>query len=76
MAYGVESGISYADPGAVRARLEGDKEGLRARLLDLDAVPRVPFSGWDEWDETGLLKPGVAGHSPSIQAEPQGAKAA
>ena len=70
VAYGVESGISYSDPGAVRTRLEGYKESLRARLTDLDAVPRVPFSGWDDWDERGLLKPGVAGHSAFVRAEP------
>ncbi len=70
VAYGVESGISYSDPGAVRARLEGYKDALRARLLNLDAVPSLPFSGWDDWDESGLLKPGVAGHSFFVRSEP------
>ena len=69
-ACGVEGGIRYSDASEIPARLEGYKDGLRRRLLTLDKTEPMKFNGWDDWDESGRLKPGVEGHSPFMRAEP------
>ena len=51
-------------------RLEGYQAALAQRLATLDATEPMRFNGWDDWDETGRLKPGRAGYSPFMRAEP------
>ena len=43
---------------------------LAHRLETPDATEPMRFNGWDDWDETGRLKPGRAGYSPFMRAEP------
>ncbi len=70
VAFGVESGIQYSDPAEIPRRLEGYKTVLEQRLKTLDATEPMRFNGWEDWDETGRLKPGRAGYSPFMRAEP------
>lgn len=70
VAFGVESGIQYSDPAEIPRRLEGYKNALEQRLRTLDATEPMRFNGWDDWDETGRLKPGRAGYSPFMRADP------
>ena len=67
---GIEGGRAYSDPAEIPGRLQGHKDELRRRLLGLDAAEALRFSGWDDWDGDGRLKPGVPGHSPFMRAEP------
>lgn len=69
-ACGVEGGIQYSEASEVTARLEGYKDGLRERLLAFERTEPMKFNGWDDWDESGRLKPGVEGHGPFMRAEP------
>jgi len=48
--------------------LEAAKADWAARLSNLDADTPIPFPGWDDWDDDGVLKPGVEGHDFFIQA--------
>ena len=69
VAFGVEGGIQYSEPGEMPERLEGYRAALAQRLEELDATEPMRFNGWDDWDETGRLKPGRAGYSPFMRAE-------
>ncbi len=69
VAFGVEGGIQYSEPGEMPERLEGYRAALARRLEELDATEPMRFNGWDDWDETGRLKPGRAGYSPFMRAE-------
>ena len=65
---GVEGGLRYSPETEVAARLARAERALAGRLGALEAVPAIPFSGWADWDASGRLKPGVAGHSPFMRA--------
>ena len=69
-ACGVEGGIQYSEAGEVSVRLEGYKDSLRQRLLTFERTEPMKFNGWDDWDASGRLKPGVEGHSPFMRADP------
>lgn len=70
-AFGVQGGgYAYRAEEAFRAQLEGYKADWRARLENLAGESPIPFPGWDDWDETGRLKPGVEGHDYFIRARP------
>jgi len=70
VAFGVEGSLRYSDPDQVVARLRGYKAALRARLEGLEGSAPLVFNGGRDWDESGRLKPGVAGHSPFMRAKP------
>jgi NAD(P)H dehydrogenase (quinone) len=70
VSFGVEAGVSYSDPGAVRERLARHRLGFSRRLDELDSVEPMSFSGWDDWDQAGRLRPGVPGYSPFMRARP------
>ncbi len=70
VAAGVEGAIKYSDVDAHAHRIAGYKDELRQRLLALDSTEPLRFNGWDKFDEEGRLKPGVAGHSYFMRAEP------
>ena len=67
--YEISGAIAYgdADPGARRDACERD---LRARLRSLDDERPLPFNGFDDLDERGRLRPGVAGRSAFIRDDP------
>lgn len=67
--FGVESGIIYSDPETHRARLEGYREGFRDHLAAVDSLKAIKFNVWEDWDETGRLKPGAPVYSPFIRHE-------
>ena len=67
VAYGVEAGIQYSDPGQVETRLAGISEALTARLGHLDEVPAIPFNRMSEWDDDGRVKRSAPAHSPFIR---------
>lgn len=70
VAFGVEGGLKYSAGDVAARRLESHCRNYEAALRDLDQRPALPFNGWADWDEDGRLKPGVAGFSPFMRAEP------
>lgn len=68
--FGVEAGVSYSDPEVVAERLERHRRALCARIDAHESTRPMRFSGWDDWDETGRLRPGVPGHSPFMRERP------
>ncbi|MFY0989575.1 NAD(P)H-dependent oxidoreductase [Halomonas sp. C05BenzN] len=57
VAYGVQAGgLSYQAEEAFRAQLEGDKTLWTRRLEGLAGEATLPFTGWDDWDEHGVLR--------------------
>lgn len=54
--YGIQgSGVSYQDESEFRAHLEDEKAGWIRRLKRLGSDAPIPFSGWSDWDEDGVL---------------------
>ncbi|SDJ13134.1 NAD(P)H-dependent oxidoreductase [Billgrantia gudaonensis] len=59
ISYGVQGGgLSYEAETAFRQRLEEEKTAWARRLEGLDTEAPIPFAGWDDWDEQGMLKAG------------------
>ncbi|MFG6178511.1 NAD(P)H-dependent oxidoreductase [Halomonas sp. THAF12] len=55
--YGVQGGgLRYQDEAGFRARLEDEKAAWAERLTRLDTESPIPFSGWQDWDEKGVLR--------------------
>jgi NAD(P)H dehydrogenase (quinone) len=67
IAYGVEAGIRYSNPGVVEKRLRAIEEDLAARLTKLDDVPSVPFNRMCEWGEDGRVNRSAPAYSPFIR---------
>ena len=67
VAYGVEAGIRYSDPGEVERRLSTIEADLAARLKNLDEVPPVPFNRMSDWGEDGRVKRSAPAFSPYIR---------
>lgn len=65
--FAVETLRPGVDPEALRSRLEGHKAGLAAHLGRIDALEPLRFNGWDDWDETGRLKPGAPSYGPFMR---------
>ncbi len=54
--YGVQGGgLSYQADTAFRERLEAEKAAWAQRLTGLADESPIPFAGWDDWDEQGML---------------------
>ncbi len=70
VAYGIKGGIRYSAPDSIPARLQGCKGALGERLGGLEQSEPLRFNGWEDWDESGCLKPGVPGYSPFMRAAP------
>lgn len=55
--YGVQGGgLQYQDEASLQQHLEDSKHRWAERLLALENEQPIPFTGWDDWDDTGLLK--------------------
>lgn len=52
------------------ARLATLRENYRQHLSALGQMDPIPFNGWNDWDETGRLKPEAMGHSLFMRAIP------
>lgn len=56
LTYGVQGGgLSYQAETSFRRQLEADKACWAKRLEGLDAETSIPFTGWADWDESGVL---------------------
>lgn len=59
VAYGVQGGgIAYQDQNAFDQHLESLKSSWAKRLQTIDTTPSIPFTGWQNWDEHGVLQAG------------------
>jgi NAD(P)H dehydrogenase (quinone) len=65
--YSVESVLLYSDANALAERLNGYKEGLRDHLQNLEALDRLRFNGWNDWDERGRLKSDAPSYGPFMR---------
>lgn len=71
LAHGIQGGGPiYQDQESFKAQLENDKAAWARRLERLADESPIPFTGWDDWDERGVLKPGVEGYDYFIRACP------
>lgn len=56
VSYGVQGGgIRYQEETELLSHLEACKEVWVTRLTGLDAELPLPFTGWDDWDDNGVL---------------------
>lgn len=70
-AHGIQGGgYAYRAQAEYLAELEAHKQGWAKRLEHLHEETPIAFAGWEDWDETGRLKPGVEGHDYFIRARP------
>ncbi|MCC5859082.1 MAG: NAD(P)H-dependent oxidoreductase [Ectothiorhodospiraceae bacterium] len=54
--YGVQGGgLSYEAEAEFRERLEAEKSAWAQRLEGLAGESAIPFAGWSDWDERGML---------------------
>jgi NAD(P)H dehydrogenase (quinone) len=67
VAYGVEAGISYSDPGMVEKRLLVIKRELATRINNIDDVAEVPFNRMEHWGSDGRIKSDSPVHSPFMR---------
>ena len=57
VSYGIQGGgIRYQEEADIIGHLEACKAALVARLRNLDSELPIPFTGWDDWDEDGVLR--------------------
>jgi len=67
VAYGVEAGLRYFDPGVVDARLKRIGAAYAARLHDIEQEAPVPFNRMSGWGEDGRIKPSAPVYSPFVR---------
>ncbi len=70
VAYGVEAGLRYSDPAAVKARLKGIMREFEAMLPNLDRRPVIPFNRKADWGADGRIVPSAPVHSPFVRRRP------
>ncbi len=59
VAHGVQGGgIAYQDRAAFDAHLDAHKKAWAAHLDGLDSALPIPFTGWADWDDAGVLRAG------------------
>ena len=67
VAYGVEAGVRYSDPGEVEARLAQIPKDLAGRLDGIETEVPIPFNRMDEWGSDGRIRPDAPAHSPFMR---------
>lgn len=67
VAYGVEAGLRYSDPGVVEARLTRIEVDWARALDAIDERAAIPFNRMADWGLDGRIKPGVPVHSPFVR---------
>lgn len=56
VSYGIQGGgICYQQESDIIGHLENCKAAWASRLKNLDSERPIPFTGWDDWDEEGVL---------------------
>lgn len=56
VSYGIQGGgIRYQEEAAIIGHLERCKEAWSGRLHSLNTEQPIPFTGWDDWDDEGVL---------------------
>lgn len=66
VSYGVQGGgIRYQEESTFRDQLEQKKAAWAERLPLLFNEPSIPFTGWEDWDDEGVLK-----HSSALRWRP------
>jgi NAD(P)H dehydrogenase (quinone) len=67
VAYGVEAGLRYSDPGEVEARLARVEGAYVARLHAIEAEAALPFNSMADWGSDGRIVPSAPALSPFIR---------
>lgn len=71
LAFGVQGhGFAYQEDHDFKDQLARYEADWAARLETLEAATPIQFPGWDDWDDQGVLKPGVEGYDYFIRARP------
>lgn len=56
VSYGIQGGgIRYQEEASLIDHLETCKAAWESRLVSLSSERPIPFTGWDDWDEEGVL---------------------
>ena len=56
VSYGIQAGgICYQDETSFRDQLGRTKQDWASRLQKLENEQAIPFTGWDDWDDAGVL---------------------
>lgn len=63
VSFGVEGGLRYSGLEVMVARLNQYQAEYRRRLITIDQDQPMGFNGWEDWDESGRLRPGVKTYS-------------
>ncbi|WGI24401.1 NAD(P)H-dependent oxidoreductase [Halomonas alkaliantarctica] len=57
VSYGIQGGgIRYQEETDIAGHLATCKETLASRLVSLDSERPIPFTGWNDWDDNGVLR--------------------
>lgn len=57
VSYGVQAGgIQYQEKAAFEAHLETQKASWASRLFKIEQEEPIPFTGWSDWNDSGVLK--------------------
>jgi NAD(P)H dehydrogenase (quinone) len=67
VAYGVEAGLRYSDPGVVEERLRRIGADYAARLQTIETEDPLPFNRMSEWGADGRIKPSAPVYTPFIR---------
>ncbi|MAL97271.1 MAG: NADPH quinone oxidoreductase [Alteromonadaceae bacterium] len=58
VSYGIQGGgISYQQEDSFQQHLEAAMDAWASRLPGLEHESGIPFTGWEDWDTAGTLKP-------------------
>lgn len=67
VAYGVEAGLRYSDPGVVEARLKEIERVWALRLQAIETEATLPFNTMEDWTPEGHIKPEAPVYTPFIR---------
>lgn len=70
IAYGIESAISYSDPGKIEQRLANIERDLENRVKGLFQEDEIPFNKMAHWGEDGRITPASPVYSPFVRHNP------
>lgn len=57
VSYGVQAGgIKYQEESAFEEHLKAQNANWASRLQSIEKEPSIPFTGWEDWNNEGVLK--------------------